>query len=297
MSKLTPKGEFNNITKELQEKVKPLAKGDFVTYRLPVPLHQDGIRDNEGNLIYKKKSDYTWPQSTRIPTQDEIQDVDGTYKKIGVVKNYNPKTEEYSFFAFTVTGDSDGFFTVNQGNAAQERFYSYWELTDFNGSKEGRDKSKPIYFYRVDRKADAKTKAKMIDSLTEELMYVKNASKEELTTFANALAWDIAGKETEDLRNEMKIWVKEHEGQLTELFKNKEHLANKSLIQQAVHAGIIHYNPLENKYTNAKTGKDIASFTRIEGKNEADQLAEWLATHKDGEKTKAAIKGFLKPGN
>lgn len=295
MSKLTPKGEYNNISPELQSKIETLSKGDFVTYRLPVPLQQDNIRDHEGQLIYKTKSGgYTWPQAYQIPTRDEIKDLDGTYKKIGVIRNYNPKTEEYDFYPFFVYGTDDGFFTVHSGHTETERFYSYWELTDFNGSKLNRDPSKPILFYRVDKKAETRTKARKIDMLTEELQYVKGASREELTTFATALMWDIAGKEDEDLRNEMKVWVKEHEGQLSELFKNKEALANKSLIQQAIHANIILFNATENKFTYVATGKDIATFTRMENRTEIDQFADWITTHKDGDKVKVAIKGFLK---
>jgi len=294
MSKLTPKGEYNNLTPQMQDKVTPLKKGDFVTYRLPVPLFQDNIRDNEGNLIYKKNNTYTWAQSVQIPTQDEILDTDGTYKKIGVIRNYNPKTEEYDFFPFTVQAQSEGYFTVNSGHTESERFYPFFELTDFNGSKPNRDTSKPIYFYRVDQKADARTKARQIDTLTEELVYVKDATKEELLTFAYALLWDIGGKEVEDIRNDLKVYVRENEGKLTELFKNKDSLANKALIQQGINAGIVQYNALENKFVYTKTGKDIATFTRIEDKDPVDQFADWIATHKDGDKTKQAIKSFLK---
>lgn len=289
-------GQFNDISEELKELVKPLKPGQTKIYRMPVPVEQDHIVDKAGVKPLKNKltGGFTWPQSMLIPTVDEIQDVDGQLKKIAVIRDYNNNSKEMISWPLFINSYDDGFIIVEANRLNTSRFYAFLELTDFNGSKKNRDTSKPILFYEINPSQELAVKAKKVDLMTEELQYVRDLPKSDVLVFAQGLLWDTSGIDIEDLRDNLKIFVSENPGKITEIHSNKQMIINKSIIKQALDARIILFNEPENKYTFQATGKVIATFSRMENKETIDQLSEWLSTHKDGENVKEAIKNFLK---
>lgn len=293
--------EINDVSQELKDSVPVLKKGSVRTYRLPVPIDQDHIKDDKGTRFLKGKRNkiegsYTWPQSVLIPTIDEIKDLDGDTVKIGVVRSFDVKTGIVEPYPLRIEWHKDGYFLVHEGNVETERFYAYMELTDFNGSKPNRDTSKPIYFYTVDAEAESKKRGAKLDVLTEELQYVKNMTPAEVKLFAGSMMWDIVNVEVEVLRTNIKEFVvnSKNLGKLTEMHANKALMENKALIKKAITAGVISFSEMENKFSFTDNGKLIAVFNRIDGKDNMEQFAEWLQSAKDGNAVKGAIRNHLK---
>lgn len=289
-------GVCNDLTEKTKALVTPLKRGEVKTYRLPIPVEQDTILDANGGKFLKNKrtKGYTWPASVQIPTMDIIMDTDGVEKQIAVVNKYELKTGEITPVPLFVGEQMDGFVIIHGGQSTSEKFYAFLELTDFNGSKPDRDISKPICFYAIDVDAESAKEGKNIDILTEELIYVKDMSKAELIMFSKNLQWDTVGVKDNVLRNRLKSFILKKPGTFSEMFKNRPKIEMLAFIKEAMEQKIIMFNPLENKYTFTGTGKDIATFTRMDGKETIEQFADWMCTHKDAAAVKSGIKNAQK---
>ncbi len=290
-------GKFNDVSEELKATITPLQKGETKTYRLPVPVIQDMVKDMKGTKFLKKSANqngYTWPMSSQIPTKDEIVDpFTGNICPIGVVRSYDTKTETIEVFPLILEQHRDGFVIITQGHVGMERFYAFMELTDYNGSKKDRDVTKPVYFYEVNAKADAEKRNKITDALTEELYAIKNMEVSELKLFCVNLKWDVVNTDPGVLKSNLKDFAILHPGVISTMYNNKAKMENLQLIRQAMDAGVLTENGLENKYTLTKSGKDIATFTRMDGKELIEQFAEWLGSHADGAKVKTSLKSQM----
>ena len=72
-------------------------------------------------------------------------------------------------------------------------------------------------------------------------------------------------------------------------------MENVALIKEAQAAGVLTLNELEYKALFTRTSKDIATFSRVDGKTLTELFAEWLGSHADGAKIKGQIKSQIKP--
>lgn len=114
-------------------------------------------KENVAENLSKRKE--VMPFHMNIPGSDVIKDKDGNPVTIGFVTRVDPN-KEVRFGAITLSQQNNGTILIDpkKANARQTQLYYYLQNTDFNGSKEGRDDTKDILFYRVDKEGDALTR-------------------------------------------------------------------------------------------------------------------------------------------
>ena len=282
---------INKISKEYQDELdaKQLEVGQVVQFKL-----LDGVLNPDPDERRKEGKEIIWKMVDFIRGQDRIKD---PYTKktvdIGVVKEIDDKGKAVCDQWTIMPRDSNGYITIVGGNVEQERWYEYMLICNENESNPHRDKNVKAKFKLVDAEKESKEKSRQYDLLTEMLVFVRDLSKAEKMEVAGAYGWDRNSSEEIITTRLKEIALKDPAG-FKKIVGNKNDLALRSLINEAISDNVITFNPLENKYTFTQTNEVIRSFDRKDNVDTIDQLAEWLKTSAQGRVVIKNIKAQLK---
>ena len=141
-------GKYNEIDKKFIPVLKP---GEVAIYV------------SSGNSVIEGVAKYP---TIYLPNKDTIKHPDDNMPgvvDIAYITQGAPEGRDPIFGQIVFEATEKGVVVLKSDNTLDARKYAYMELSDFNGSKEGRDDTKPIYFTRTapgKRSEDAFTKAK-----------------------------------------------------------------------------------------------------------------------------------------
>lgn len=277
---MRPVGEFNNLSKETKEKIKPLLRGYKVSYRLI--NHVD-------DLVSGQKR---FGAATTIPTRDSIND-NGRVVDIGVPRIVeNGVVKKVKKFRVSAVGENlihNGVFELSGSNAEHVEFYEYFEVCNYNKSNPDRDESVLPIFERIDDDKEADVRSAEIDALTKALILVSQMSNAEIRDFARVRNWNLK-ESISVLKSRVKTFAKDEPETFVAMVDDPEN-KTKIVIKQALDAGIIIYQPAEHKMLWAD-GNTIAKLDRAEvGEDPAlDCFYRWTREKSNGENILKSIK-------
>ncbi len=158
-------GKYNEIDKKFIPVLKPGEVAIYVSC---------------GNSIVEGVAKYP---TIYLPNKDTINHPDENMPgvvDIAFITQGAPEGRDPIFGQIVFEPTEKGVITLTSSSTLDARRYAYMELCDYNGSKENRDETKPIYFYRRkpgQRAEDAFTKAR---KAAEALDFAQNTPIEEL---------------------------------------------------------------------------------------------------------------------
>jgi hypothetical protein len=277
-------GEVNNVHKNTKPpKLKP---GEVVVYRI---LCGTVNPDNETRDKVPMQYPETWP----IPNKDRIWDENKQdYVDIGVVDRVvtigGVSTPKYKKLT-SRPKESHGLIHCNGGIIEQEEMYEFFELTDHNISKEGRDESKTAVIERIDVVKQSKKEVKEIDSLLEALKFYSGMTPGEMKDFASSLNWSTEIP-PDVLKKQVGQFAKNDPEGFKKAWMSKDRDV-KAIINQAITADVIRYDTAQHRIT--LNGQTLIKLDRVEGVDYLTQAADWVNSHKNGDKTLATIKKLM----
>lgn len=271
-------GTYNKIPDTL--KVTPLTKGQVILYRL-----LDPVIDPTDPL----KQKLIWKKAVKIPTLDVIADpATGAPIEIGVVDRVD-RDNVPTIKTFWARGmENNGYFSLTGGQGHDDYFYWMFELTNYNKSNPNRDQTVEAKFERVDRVGDAKKGLKKLDDELNALIYVRDMDVKDLKNLAAAMMWD-ENDAVDILRERAKELAKADALKFSAIVRSKD-VEIKAILKRAYDKGDIKYNVQQNKVQWGSNNETIATLQRIEGQDWLSQMADWIKTAKNGDKTYEAIK-------
>jgi hypothetical protein len=282
---------INKISEKYQAELdkKILSDGQVVQFKL-----LDGILNPDPDERRKEGKEIIWKMVDEIRGHDNIKDpYTGKIVEIGVVTEIDEKGKAICDQWTIMPKNTNGFITIVGGNIEQEKWYEYMLICNENESNPHRDKNKKAKFKLIDAEKESKEKSRQYDLLTEMLVFVRDLSKSEKMEVAGAYGWDRNSSE-EIITTRLKELVLKDPAGFKKIVGNKNDLALRSLINEAIADNVITFSPLENKYNFTQTNEVIRSFDRKESVDTIDQLAEWLKTSAQGKVVIKNIKAQLK---
>jgi hypothetical protein len=291
---MKPIGTYNRLPKTFKqpERLKP---GQSVTYRLHEDFKTIQITSRDG------KKEERWPESLKLPVTDVVylkykDEKDGEEREelfdIGIVRSVDrdnvPTVESWWLPAHALKGE----FVLTGGDMNDEKRYWFAELSNYNGSNPNRDKSKKIYFYKVDVEGEAEDKNKLVDLELECLLFIKNCTPKELKKLAAAFQYN-ENLPMNVLRDKLNSFARKDPKKFSNLATSKD-VEIKATIQRAYQAQVIKYNPQQHKIMWSSNNSTIASLKRVEGLTWQEQFTDWIKTAgKGGTDTFENIKKLL----
>jgi hypothetical protein len=264
-------GAINDVPEEMLPNV--LEKGQIAVYQLvtgvanPLPI---GDQHRKKEVFYGAR--------VTIPPRDRIK-VGGRLVEIGVPMEFDDKTvTRYEKFGFAAD-QNHGIFAVTAGDSRMERFYPYFELSNYNESNPNRDTNITPLFKRLDPKAEAKEKLRKGTALGLATSSVTNMTAAEVRKIAAALNMDTM-EEAETLRGELMERAVTNPEAFVALLDDPA-TRMKSVIKRATDLGVIGYDPSQKKYMWGD-GNTIAKLDLEEGKTYIDSMGDWLKSHPSG---------------
>lgn len=275
-------GSFNNVSEEIKKRVPKLKKGQVVEYQL-LKGFPDPIRP--GQLIH--------PFAKRLKTMFRIWDPgankgQGEFVDVGLIRG---KDKEGNVIPAPGTFIRGGKMGLEGGIVANEELYEILELSDENESNPYRDKSVEPKFKRVDEVRDAEVRTRRRNDKLEALTYISSLNPEEARELAASLGWNEQDELTV-INDKLGEFAEKEPKKLLD-FLNDPMLKNRALIKIAETKGIIKFDRSTNRAVWGATDAPIASLDRADGKTEYDAMADWIAMHKDGNKTMENIRNQI----
>lgn len=276
--------DTNNVSKELVPK--KLEKGQVVKYQL---LNGKQNPDPEK----RKFRPVVYGSMTQIPTLDRIFDpVKQEHVDIAVVQSFDAQTGKVTPKPLWVPKTDNGMITITGGNIADEELYEFLELTNYNESNPNRDASVEPLFKRIDDVKDAKERTKKRSELLEAMTYVSSMTNGQIKAFAASMNWN-ENDPIELLQDRIEALAQTKPGEFSKLVLKTDELDAKTFVKRAVDSGKVSYDPQQHKLVNAVTGETLIKFERSEGVEWLAQAAEYITTHKNGQKVQTTIKKLV----
>ena len=291
---MKPVGNYNRLPKTF-EQPKKLKPGESVTYRLSEDFKTHQITSRDGNVEER------WPENLKIPISDTIwinykdeNDVERSELfDIGLITRVDKDNIPTQIESWWMPANAlKGEFQLTGGSIEDEKRYWFAEMCNYNGSNPNRDKSKKIYFYRVDKEGDAKKKNRMVDLELECLMFIKNCTPKEIKSLAAAFQLN-ENEPQEVLRNRLNEFARKDPERFNNLSTSKD-VEIKATIQRAFTAQVIKFNPQQHKVVWGSNNATIATLKPVEGLKWQEQFYDWVKTSgKGGMDTFETIKKLL----
>lgn len=270
---------YNNISPELLKSTM-LKPGEKVIYRV------EGIQENP-----MEPGKVAIPAAKNVPPIDIIWDPKKEeYVDIAAVKSFDAEGN-HTFHEIYFYGQQGGHMILTGGRAIEQEIHSYLILCDFNGSKENRDTSKPIYFTLVDENAKSERERKVRNLKREALNASADLNEQEVRNYIAALGQDDT-RLIEVLRNELESMADNDPASFLELLDNKQAVM-KATLNRAIKKGAIVFNEEQSKFS-WPNGEVITVVARTSGSEAVDDLLAFCVGSPKGEKVFQTIQSKSK---
>lgn len=287
-------GNFNNISKELQDSIPTLKPGQRVYFR-----RLDGVHDPLKKVKFYGSAkgischEFIWDPfanngkggTVEIGTLRDDAIVDGKVRQGGWSKYYIGKSTS------GMLGDKIEFVG---GRVEDMEMFAFFWLSNYRADNPHRDKSVVAWYEYIDQQAEIKKSAKENDTLFNALFAARNMSADDIKMFAAAQNWNV--KEVGDdpvsineaFRTKIQGYAKEHPKDFLQKVGDEGNRL-KADIKIALDKGVISYDSLAHKILS-KTGATLATLEKNDSKNHIELFADWVETAGNGKKVIAGIR-------
>ena len=272
---------YNNISEKMLKATK-LKAGEKVIYRV------NGIQPSP-----MEPGKWIIPSAKNVPPIDQIWDEEKQdYAEIAAVRSFDADGN-HTYHDLWFMGNLGGHIILHGGRGIDQEIHSYFSLCDYNGSKEGRDESKEIYFTLVDENAKSEKERKIRNVKREALNISADLTAEDVRNYVAALGQDDT-RPLEVLRNELEIMADHDPVAFLELINNKQAVMIATL-NRAIKKGVIVFDEEQSKYS-WPTGEVITIVARTSGSDAVEDLLAYCVSHAKGEKVYQTIQQKSKKG-
>jgi hypothetical protein len=246
--------KYNEIPEDshLLKKIKPLKRGEQVTYRL------HGCYDPD-------RPNKFFGRTLRIPPTDLIMDKEGNTYDIAMVKGLGPGGVQELDGEVYFEPTSLCLMTLNGSNAREMRRYQYMEICNFNGDNPDRNPSSPVFFEKVNEERDRGAKRDKFKRVVAAMEMVEALSEKEVLDLIRANRLPDTGSHQRRLTQLENLAQKDPDKLLA--MPLVDHTALLKVIEDAVKAKVIVYSNQTRDYTtfdktkvihNVKTGFSVS---------------------------------------
>jgi len=274
---------YNDVSKELLDSIPKLQKGKTVKFRSSIIAP-----DNNNPRRFRG------PSIDNILTKDTIWDEhQGRFVEIAYAdQTANSKGESFATFRTIKFVAPLGEISCRGGVADEEYLYYFLMLTNQNGSREDRDPTKPIKFYKVDEEATAKEKRRERNKKLDALNKATSMSPEEVRDFIAA----TGGNDTaplEVLREKVESWADTKPEEFLKLVTDLN-AQLKATVKRALDKGIITFDKEQLLFSWGSSGEKIMTVSRSQGTDHLKEFVETVLSDKRYDKVIPSIKTALK---
>ena len=281
-------GKYNTISKELLEKIPPLAVGETALFEMLT-----GVPNNEPDLEERRKSPVLYPKSN-IPLRDRIKD-GNTWVDIVVAESWNKEEPIEDFF---MPGKDDGHlfsgkFQLVGGNQRDEEIYQLLMLSNYNRDSvlgENRDKGKPVLFARIDTKANSKKTLNSFNILKEAITLIEKLTPQQAREIGASLNWNEYTDDQEILA-EVANFARTKPEEFLKVY-NDPSKDTKSTIKMALDGSVLTFD-MQSGMVSLGT-EEITKIAKQDRGNVPDALTKFLVSAKNGQSVLDNIKKQLK---
>jgi hypothetical protein len=271
-------GKFNNLSKELRDKLPVLEDGQIVTYEL---LEFDVDHITKRKLFGGSK---TLPGRDRIRDGKNIIDV-GVPRLVegDVVK----KCEKFKLANLEgqIVG---GRFDLNGSNVEHVLWHQFFSICNFNESNPNASSDVKKRIRVIDPEVEAGELNRTRTILLDALKKVDLMDNQEVEMFAASRNWDI-DLAPKALKEKVGQYAIQNPVEFMKIMKDEttKDLADLGL---AYKYGILHYDPAKHQAIWADNKQVLATLDRIEGKEHIEILNDHLSSLKNGSEVRSTIR-------
>lgn len=183
-------GDFNKISTELRKECIPvLKKGEVRKFRMltgVVNIDPDLTERAKQPVFYGAYQIRTWDRIFD-PYLKNDRDEKGGYVDIGVIEEFDIKSNQPTKFRLFVAGQGTGVFTLYGGKIKDEELFEFLCICNENGSFKYRDESITALFEEIDEEAEVMKEAEFADAIVEASMVFNELTDEAIKTIAKRI--------------------------------------------------------------------------------------------------------------
>ena len=215
---------------------------------------------------------------------DNIIDTEGNMVEIGIPQVFNKdgvkRYKKFDLGAGSDKGVVGGRFTLFGNKPEDREFFAFFSLWNANASNPNREQSVRAEIRMLDPVADMKTRTAKRSELREALKLCENMMDAEVRMTAALLNKPFEA-EISVVRDAVETYATEFPAEFLKRYEdpNKQNIA---LIKEALAKSVIRYEKDSHIIVWGASGDVIATLPRLDGKDEAECFAAWVASKDNG---------------
>lgn len=295
--------EVNDLSPELRKIInEAVAKqGKFVIFKFKISkpnpeynfIGSAAAIDSEIDMS-KQGPKVLWPAwwDLQPVTYRIIDPGDKRRKKIGIVTQEDEEGNPIGFKRCSLREIDMGRIKLDMDNPDDVEMFMYLFMHPLLTGGMFKDKTQADLIEIVNEIADAKSRGKR-RSVKADAMYVaNNMTEKEMLDYACAKGWD-EDQDAEILQDLIGSDAENDPDKFKE-FMESGNFNYRAEITRAEKSGVVHWLPMENKYTWSN-GQVIVAFGKIDDMDRLKEFSEWLISNKHGDDIFKRIKTLLRP--
>jgi hypothetical protein len=265
---------------------KPNPEYNFMMNPIAIDSGMDMSKVAQGRKIYPAYYDLQ-PVTYRI-----IDPGDNRRKKVGIVTEEDKEGNPTNFKRCSLREMDMGRVKLDMDNPDDREMFMYlWMHPKLKGGM-FKDKNEQDLIEIVNERADAKKRGLRRSDKADALYVSSHMSLGEMKDFACASGWE-EDQEEEVLQDMIGAFAENDPAGFKEFFNSSQY-PYRAEIMRAERNGVIHWLPMENKYTWANGGL-ITAFGKMDNLDRLKEMAEFLISNKNGDEIFKRIKGLNRP--
>ena len=268
-------GHYNDLSPKLRKKLddKIASFGEGVRVRFDISHENPDPEKQSGMIIFPNL--YTLqPATFNILDKDEDRPDAQRTKRIGMVESIDANGRPERFRRIRVKDSQQGEIYLDLNKIEDIESLGYLllhpKLTKGWFSDERAKKVVSI----VDEMQEAIEERKERSARKKAMDYAEKMSDKEVYDFADALGWNTSVN-IGIIRNDIEDMA-ENEYDYFNTLTDSERLQYQSVIQKAIYAKVIYYNPSDVSFAWGGSNQKFAQLSPVGEKNEVEKLAEFF---------------------
>lgn len=272
-----------DLRKKLEEKIQSFGKQ--VRYKFDISNPNPDPTFHNGKIIWPHL--YTLdPAVFNINDPYEKREGKQRSKRIALIDQVDDKGVPNKFKKVRIYDRQRGELVLQLENPEDEAMAMLLELHPKLNGGMFMDKTKRQVITRVDEQAAATIERAARSARSKARAAAEALTDKGVIDFADAMLWDSA-QELIVLRNQIEELAETNPEFFNDLVSGKQ-VEYQSAVKQALNKNIIAFDPAEYKFTWTGNRQTIHMMNNVSGKNEVEQMAEWLQS--GGEKADSIYK-------
>lgn len=281
--------KYNNISDKLREELKKKIESFGATARYKFNISHP----NPDKTLHSGKT-VVWPAIyTLKPTVFTIVDPHDNQRKNIALYNGLDNEGRPRFKKIKVNAVAEGNYSLDLTDPDNQEIACVLELHPRLVGGQFKDKNRMQMIVRIDEKKLAEEKRTERSERSKAINKAQEMSDKQVVEFADAMVWE-SGVEPSILRDRIEEMAEATPKIFNDLMEGKS-VEYRAVVKRALDNKVIAFDPAEWKFIWTASQDTLTVLQQADGKNEVEQLAEFLMTGGDkADKTYTRIKSLLK---